>query len=145
MDVLLSVFSCSFSVFLLAAALPSACSWSAGETGFLQSSLSALAFYSLASLFCFRFSSLPLLRSVFLSHSNERMKEKNSLCSRVAGREGGLLLILLLRLRQGAASAGSATAAEEGYGCGGGYSWASGLARSWLLLVLAMVQHRWCC
>ena len=103
------------------------CSWSAGETGFLQSSLSALAFCSLASLFCFRFSSLPLLRSVFLSHSNERMKEKNSLCSRVAGREGGLLLILLLRLRQGAASACSATAAEEGYGCGGGYSWASGL------------------
>ena len=39
------------------------CSWSAGETGFLQSSLSALAFCSLASLFCFRFSSLPLLRS----------------------------------------------------------------------------------
>jgi len=145
MDVLPSVFSCSFFVFLLAAALPNTCSWSAGETGFLQSSLSALAFCSLASLFCFRFSSLPLLRSVFLSHSNERMKEKNSLCSRVAGREGGLLLILLLRLRQGAASAGSATAAEEGYGCGGGYSWASGLARSRLLLVLAMVQHRWCC
>ena len=145
MDVLPSVFSCSFSVFLLVAALPNTCSWSAGETGFLQSSLSALAFCSLASLFCFRFSSLPLLRSVFLSHSNERMKEKNSLCSRVAGREGGLLLILLLRLRQGAASAGSATAAEEGYGCGGGYSWASGLACSRLLLVLAMVQHRWCC
>lgn len=128
MDVLPSVFSCSFSVFLLAAALPNTCSWSAGETGFLQSSLSAFAFCSLASLFCFRFSSLPLLRSVFLSHSNERMKEKkNSLCSRVAGREGGLLLIRLLRLRQGAASAGSATEAEEGYGCGGGYSWASGL------------------
>jgi len=43
------------------------------------------------------------------------------------------------------ASAGSITAAEEGYGCGGGYSWASGSARSWLLLVLAMVQQRWCC
>jgi len=127
MDVLPSVFSCSFFVFLLAAALPNTCFWSAGKTGFLQSSLSALAFCSLASLFCFRFSSLPLLRSVFLSHSNERMKEKNSLCSRVAGREGGLLLIRLLRLRQGAASAGSDTEAEEGYGCGGGYSWASGL------------------
>jgi len=41
---------------------------------------------------------------------------------------------------EGVASAGSITAAEEGYGCGGGYSWASGSTRSWLLLVLAMVQ-----
>jgi hypothetical protein len=31
------------------------------------------------------------------------------------------------------ASAGSITAAKEGYGCGGGYSWASGSARFWLL------------
>jgi hypothetical protein len=75
----------------------------------------------------------------------KRMKERNSLCSRVTGREGSLLLILLLRPRKGAASAGSLTVAEEGYGCEGGYSWASGLARSWLLLVLAMVQQRWCC
>jgi len=67
------------------------------------------------------------------------MKERNSLYSRVAGREGWLLLILLLRSRKGVASAGSITAAEEGYGCEGGYSWASGSARSWLLLVLAMV------
>ena len=54
----------------------------------------------LFGLFCFRFSSLPLLCFVFLSHSNERMKERNSLCSRVAGREGWLLLILLLRPRK---------------------------------------------
>ncbi|KAL9390319.1 hypothetical protein Peur_018924 [Populus x canadensis] len=53
--------------------------------------------------------------------------------SRVTGREGWLLLILLLRLRKRVASAGSITAAEEGYGCGGGYSWASGSARFWLL------------
>ncbi|KAJ6945526.1 hypothetical protein NC651_000549 [Populus alba x Populus x berolinensis] len=42
--------------------------------------------------------------------------------SHVAGREGWLLLILLLRLRKGVASAGSIIAVEEGYGCGGGYS-----------------------
>ena len=65
--------------------------------------------------------------------------------SRVAGQEGWLLLILLLRARKGVASVGSITAAEEGYGCGGGYSWASGSAHFWLLLVLAMVQQRWCC
>ena len=39
--------------------------------------------------------------------------------SRVARREGWLLL---LRLRNGMASAGSIIAAEEGYGCEGGYS-----------------------
>ncbi|KAL3573287.1 hypothetical protein D5086_027191 [Populus alba] len=49
--------------------------------------------------------------------------------SRVARREGWLLL---LRLRNGVASAGSITVAEEGYGCEGGYSWASGLAHFWL-------------
>ncbi|KAH8493955.1 hypothetical protein H0E87_020643, partial [Populus deltoides] len=35
--------------------------------------------------------------------------------SRVAGREGRLLLVLPLRLRKGVASAGSIIAAEEGY------------------------------
>jgi hypothetical protein len=50
-----------------------------------------------------------------------------------------------LRLRKGVASAGSIVAAEEGYGCEGGYSWASGLARFWLLLVQATVQQKWCC
>jgi len=64
--------------------------------------------------------------------------------SHVARREGWLLLILLLRLRKGVASAGSTTAPEEGYGCGGGYSWVSGSARFWLLLVLAMVHQRSC-
>ncbi|KAJ6880977.1 hypothetical protein NC652_034100 [Populus alba x Populus x berolinensis] len=48
----------------------------------------------------------------------------------LASREGWLLL---LRLRNGVASAGSTTAAEEGYGCEGGYSWASGSAHFWLL------------
>ena len=38
--------------------------------------------------------------------------------SRVAGREGRLLLVLPLGLKKGVASAGSITAAEEGYGCG---------------------------
>jgi len=109
-----------------------------------------LAFCSLASLFFpvgFASVSLLSLSSVLFSFLTvtKRMKERNSLCSRVAGKEGWLLLILLLRPRKGAASAGSLTVAEEGYGCGGGYSWASGLARSWLLLVLAMVQQRWCC
>jgi hypothetical protein len=42
--------------------------------------------------------------------------------SRVAGREGWLLLILLLRMRKDVASVGSITATEEGYGCRGGYS-----------------------
>ena len=65
--------------------------------------------------------------------------------SRVAGQEGWLLMILLLRARKCVASAGSITTAEEGYGCGGGYSWASGSARFWLLLVPAMVQQRWYC
>ncbi|KAH8481052.1 hypothetical protein H0E87_031099 [Populus deltoides] len=64
-----------------------------------------------------------------------------SFVSRVAGREGWLLLILLLRLRKGVAFIGSITAAEEGYGCGGGYNWASDSTRFWLLLVLAMVQQ----
>ncbi|KAG6791269.1 hypothetical protein POTOM_000382 [Populus tomentosa] len=41
-------------------------------------------------------------------------------------REGWLLLILLLQLRKGVASTGSIIVAEEGYGRGGGYSWASG-------------------
>jgi len=68
-----------------------------------------------------------------------------SFVSRVAGREGWLLLILLLRLRKGVAFSGSITTAEEGYGCGGGYNWASDSTRFWLLLVLAMVQQRWFC
>jgi hypothetical protein len=54
-------------------------------------------------------------------------------------------MILLLRARKCVASAGSITTAEEGYGCGGGYGWASGSARFWLLLVPAMVQQRWYC
>ncbi|KAJ6978839.1 hypothetical protein NC653_027110 [Populus alba x Populus x berolinensis] len=40
------------------------------------------------------------------------------------------------------ASADSSTVAEERDGCGGGSRWASGSARFWLLLVLAMVQQR---
>ncbi|KAJ7009951.1 hypothetical protein NC653_000611 [Populus alba x Populus x berolinensis] len=58
--------------------------------------------------------------------------------SHIAGREGWLLLILLLQLRKGMASAdsdsaGSIIVAEEGYGRGGGYSWASGaeLRKRW--------------
>ncbi|KAJ6893274.1 hypothetical protein NC652_027333 [Populus alba x Populus x berolinensis] len=43
------------------------------------------------------------------------------------------------------ASADSSTVAEERDGSGGGSRWASGSARFWLLLVLAMVQQRWCC
>ena len=65
--------------------------------------------------------------------------------SHIAGKEGWLLLILLLQLRKGVASVGSIIAAEEGYGRRGGYSWASGSTCFWLLLVLAMVQQRWCC
>jgi len=42
--------------------------------------------------------------------------------SRVARREGRLLLVLLLRLRKGVASAGSVTTTEERCGCGGGYN-----------------------
>jgi hypothetical protein len=42
--------------------------------------------------------------------------------SHVTGREGWLLLILLLRLRKVVVSPGSITAADEGYGCGGGYN-----------------------
>jgi len=42
--------------------------------------------------------------------------------SHVVGREGWLLLILLLWLRKGVASLGSITAVDEGYGCGGGYN-----------------------
>jgi len=64
--------------------------------------------------------------------------------SRVAEREGWLLLILLLRLRKGVASAGSITAAEEGNGCGGGHSWASGSARFWLLCWQRGKACKWC-
>jgi hypothetical protein len=56
-------------------------------------------------------------------------------CSRVAGREERLLLVLPLRLRKGVASAGSVTATKERCGCGGGYSWASSSACFWLLSV----------
>ncbi|KAJ6885642.1 hypothetical protein NC651_026316 [Populus alba x Populus x berolinensis] len=107
----------------------------------------------LSCICSFRFVLLPFLFSpsppfCFSSHSNERMKESNSLCSRVTEREGWLLLILLLRLRKEmvAEEAPDGRVAQLVSGCCWCWPWFSrgGAASCWDFSREAVLRFRCC-